>query len=224
MSEWHEGVLKDLTQRERRFIQDAPKYFMHGLLYAILGTLATFVFAFISIVSTLVVGVVAQAGGELIGYVVLALFFIVLLFLIFFVAGLINAMLSRSFWRANPPGGFKSYVGHGVALIFILVIFGIPNIAIDIFFPNLDFAVFIILAIPRIIVYAIIDGFLGRWIAYGFSDFPVATKSVASDGGITGTCPQCGVDTLVLIRHDIESKVAVCHGCGNPFDIPWPKE
>lgn len=213
-----------MAQRERRFIQDIPKYFMHGLLYAILGTLATMVFAAISMVSTILVGAIATVGGSLVGYVVLAIFFIVFLFLIFFVAGFINAMLSRSFWRANPPGGFKSYIAHGAALIFILVIFGIPNMAIDFFFPNLDFLVFIFLAIPRIIVYAIIDGFIGRWVAYGFSDFPVASKSVASEEGITGTCPQCGVDTLVFMRHDIESKVAVCQGCGNPFDIPWPSE
>jgi hypothetical protein len=182
------------------------------------------VFAFISLVSTIVVGAVAIAGGELVGYVILAVFFMVLLIVVFFVAGLINAMLARSFWRASPPGGFKSYTGHGAALMFILIIFGLPNIAVDYLFPNLDFASFLILAIPRIIIYAIIDGFLGRWIAYGFSKFPIATKSIVSGDDITGTCPQCGVDTIVTLREGIESKVVVCHGCSSPYEIPKPED
>ncbi|MHA2177738.1 MAG: hypothetical protein ACXAAK_05240, partial [Candidatus Thorarchaeota archaeon] len=71
-----------MAQRERRFIQDIPKYFIHGLLYAIIGTLATMVFAFISLVSTIVVGAVAIAGGELVGYVILTVFFMVLLIVV----------------------------------------------------------------------------------------------------------------------------------------------
>jgi uncharacterized membrane protein YoaK (UPF0700 family) len=213
-----------LTQEERKFTQDILRYFMHGLLYAIIGTLATMVLALVSMISTFVVGAIAVAGGELVGYVMLAVFFLVLLLLVFFVAGLINAMLSRSFWKATPPGGFKAYVGHGGLLILVLTIFGIPNMAIDVLLPNLDFMTFILLAIPRIIVYAIIDGYLGRWIAYGLSDFPKATKSTDTDDGISGTCPQCGVNTLVKMRQEFNSKVVVCHGCGIPYEILRPDE
>ena len=213
-----------MAQQERRFIHDIPRYFIHGLLYAIIGTLATMVLAFVSLISTIVVAAVAIAGGELVGYVMLAVFFLVLLLLVFFVAGLINAMLSRSFWKATPSGGFKAYVGHGALLILVLTIFGIPNMAIDVFLPNLDFMTFILLAIPRIIVYAIIDGYIGRWIAYGLSDFPKARRSMDTDDGVSGTCPQCGVNTIVKMREEFDSKVVVCHGCGIPFEIPRPKE
>jgi hypothetical protein len=213
-----------LAERERKFIQDLPKYFLHGLLYAIIGTLATIMFAVVTVISTIIIGAVAVAGGELVGYVVMALFFVVLLLLVFFVAGLINAMLSRSFWNAAPPGGFKSYTGHGAVLVILLVIFGIPNLAVDWLFPNLDFVTFLIVAIPRIVIYAIIDGYVGRWLAYGFSNFAVATKSVATDEGIVGTCPQCGVEMLVKIREESTEKVVLCKGCDVPFEIPRPEE
>ena len=211
-----------MAQRERRFIQDFPKYFLHGLLYAIIGTLATIMFSIITVISTIVIGAVAVAGGELVGYVILALFFVALLLLVFFVAGFINAMLARSFWNATPPSGFKSYTGHGAVLVFLFVIFGIPNMAIDWLFPNLDFMIFLIVAIPRIIIYAVIDGYVGRWLAYGFSDFGEATKSLVTDEGIIGTCPQCGVDMLVKMRPESDSKVIVCQGCKVPFEIPRP--
>jgi hypothetical protein len=218
------GGRKDLAEKERKFIQDIPKYFIHGLLYAIIGTLATMVFAVITVISTIIVGAVAMAGGELVGFVMLAVFFLVLLLLVFFVAGLINAMLSRSFWNATPPGGFKSYVGHGGVLVILLVIFGIPNMAIDWLFPNLDFLTFLVVAIPRIVIYSIIDGYVGRWVAYGLSDFAMATKSVVTDDGVRGTCPQCGVNTVVKMREETESKVVVCQGCNVPFEIPKPKQ
>ncbi|MGY5864529.1 MAG: hypothetical protein RTV41_07975 [Candidatus Thorarchaeota archaeon] len=213
-----------MAQKERRFIQDIPRYFIHGLLYAIIGTLATMVLALVTMISTIVVGAVAIAVGELVGYVMLAVFFLVLLLLVFFVAGLINAMLSRSFWKAIPSGGFKAYVGHGALLILVLTIFGIPNMAIDVFLPNLDFLIFVLLAIPRIIVYAIIDGYIGRWVAYGLSDFPVATKSMDTEDGVAGTCPQCGFNTIVKIREEFDNKLVTCQSCGTPFEIPKPEE
>lgn len=220
----HEGGQTDLAQKERKFTSDLPKYFIHGLLYAILGTLATIVFAFISLISTIVVGAVAGVGGEFVGFIVLVVFILFLLILVFFVAGLINASISRSFWSANPPKGLKSYAGHGAALVLVLTIFGLPNMAIDYFFPNLDFITFIIIAIPRIVIYAIIDGYIGRWIAYGFSNFPVASKVKEVGEGVSGTCPQCGVDTIVTMRDDVNNKVVTCHGCGNPFEIEWSEE
>lgn len=213
-----------MAERERRFIQDLPKYFLHGLLYAIIGTLATIMFAAITLISTIVVGAVAVAGGELVGFVIFALFFVGLLILVFFMAGLINAMLARSFWNAAPPGGVKSYTGHGAVLVFLLVIFGIPNLAVDWLLPNLDFMIFLIVAIPRIVIYAIIDGYIGRWLAYGFSNFAVATNSVATDEGIIGTCPQCGIDMIVKMREESEDKVVVCQGCNVPFEIPRPRD
>jgi len=218
------GGRKDLAERERGFIQDLPKYFMHGLLYAIIGTLATFMFAIVTMISTIIVGAIAVAGGELVGFVVFALFFIVLILLVFFVTGLINAVLSRSFWNATPPGGFKSYTGHGAVLVILLVLFGLPNMAIDLLFPNLDFVTFLGLAIPRIAIYSIIDGYVGRWVAYGFSNFAEATKSVSTDEGITGTCPQCGVDMLAKMRPEADNKVVVCKGCNVPFEIPRPRD
>ncbi|MFW9816216.1 MAG: hypothetical protein ACFFEW_09835 [Candidatus Thorarchaeota archaeon] len=213
-----------MAQKERTFIQDLPKYFMHGLFYAIIGTLATLMFAVIVLIETIIVGAIAVAAGELVGYVVLVLFFVVLLVLVFFVAGLINAVLSRSFWNATPPGGFKSYTGHGTVLIILLVIFGLPNMAIDWLFPNLDLVTFLIVAVPRIVIYSIIDGYVGRWLAYGFSNFAEATKSVATEEGIVGTCPQCGVDMLVKIRAESAEKVVVCQGCNVPFEIPRPNQ
>lgn len=220
----HEGGQTNLAQKERKFTSDLLKYFIHGLLYAIIGTLATIVFAVISLISTIVVGAVAGFAGEFVGYIVLTVFVLFLLILVFFVAGLINTSLSRSFWRANPPKGLKSYTGHGAALVLILTIFGLPNMAIDYFFPNLDFITFLIIAIPRIVIYAIIDGYLGRWIAYGFSNFPVASKTRNVKDGISGTCPQCGVDTIVTMKDDVNSRVVTCHGCGNPFEIQWSEE
>ncbi|MFX1482957.1 MAG: hypothetical protein ACFFCP_07190 [Promethearchaeota archaeon] len=208
-----------MSQTERRFIQDVPKYFIHGLLYSIIGTLAAIVFSLISVIATLIVATVATVGGTLIGYVVLGLFFIILLFLVLFTAGLINAALARSFWKANPPSGFKSYVGHGAALVFLLIIFGLPNMAIDFVFPNLDFVTFVILAIPRLVIYAIIDGFVGRWVSYGFSTFPTASKTEHTEEGIVGTCPRCGVDTVIKMRYTTESKTILCPSCGEPFEI-----
>ncbi len=224
MSMGHEGDQKDLAKRERKFTKDLPKYFIHGLLYAILGTLAKIVFAVLSTVATLIVVAVSGFWGLLLGYIVLSGFLVVLLIVIFFVTGLINTRLAKSLWKANPPKGFKSRVGHGIVLVFILFIFGLPNLAIDYIFPDLDIIIFIVIAIPRVVIFAIIDGFLGRWIAYGFSDFPKASKSLNTGDGIVGTCPKCRAETIVLMQQEMESKFVVCHGCGNPFDIPWPED
>ena len=213
-----------MAKKERKFIKDLPKYFIHGLLYAILGTLATILFSIISTVATLIVVAVAGFWGLELGYIALSGFLVVLLIVIFIITGYINTRLARSLWKANPPSRLKSLIGHGIVLVFIVFIFGLPNMAIDYFFPDLDYIILIVIAIPRVVIFAIIDGFLGRWIAYGFSDFPEASKSVDTVDGIIGTCPKCSAETIVLMQQEEESRFVVCHGCGNPFDIPWPED
>lgn len=213
-----------MAKKERKFTKDLPKYFIHGLFYVVLGTLAQIGFTFISTVATLIVIAVAGFWGLVLGYIVRSGFFVVLLIVIFLVTGYINTRLAKSLWKANPPNRFKSLIGHGIVMIFIVFIFGLPNMAIDYFFPDLDYIILIIIAIPRIVIFAIIDGFLGRWIAYGFSDFPEASKSVDTGDGIIGTCPRCNAETIVLMQQEEESRFVVCHGCGNPFDIPWPED
>lgn len=207
---------------ERKFMADLPRYFVHGLLYSGLSAVGSTILAIITLGIVIAVSSVSVITGELVGWVVAAFLMLLLFIVALLILGLVNSILSRLFWKAAPSMKWKSLIGHGGAMLFLLFIFGIPAIVLDFLVPPTDLGVYLAILIPRVLIYAIIYGYTGKFVSFGFSTIPAALESSAAPAGTLATCPECAVETLCVIRDQADSKVINCTNCGKPFEVFKP--
>jgi hypothetical protein len=148
---------------------------------------------------------------------------IILLIFALLILGLVNTMLSSFIWRSMAPTQWKSLIGHGGLMLVLLGIFGIPALILDYYVPATDVALLVAVTIPRVIIYAIIYGYTGKFVSYGFSTIPAAPEVSVAPAGLLATCPECFVETLCTVREDSTSKVITCTNCGKPYEVFKPE-
>jgi hypothetical protein len=134
------------------------KYFVHGILFSIIGL----VFGFgssgilmvlvqldtIFFISPPVVWLARWGIGLLIGFVVL-----------FFFMGGLNSMLTGFIWHVSIKTDWKTVLVHGLALSIAFIMVHIPSIVISPAAPS------IVTVVVLFIAYAFVDGFVARHIA-----------------------------------------------------------
>lgn len=117
------------------------KYFLHGVSFS----LFMLVLGLVWVVLLLMLAAVGFIIGLIIGLVVL-----------FILVGGLNSFLTDMIWGIPIKTDWKSLLAHGFALIFVLLIAGIPGFLVTMFVPGL------VTTALRFIIYAFIDGFLGK--------------------------------------------------------------
>ncbi|MDH4213038.1 MAG: hypothetical protein OEV85_03875 [Candidatus Thorarchaeota archaeon] len=174
--------------REKSFMQDFMKYFIHGALYSVLAVFGVFL---LSLIGTLflAMAVIAEVatGSNLVGWILVVVMLGSAFFLGMIIIGFINVQLSRRIWKVKPSTKIKSLFGHGGILALLMFVAGIPTLLFDYLYSNPDILVLVSIAIPRFIIYATIDGYLGRFIGIGFSDIPIASRIVPLQDSIITT-------------------------------------
>jgi hypothetical protein len=166
--------------RERSFKQDFTKYFIHGVLYSVLAILGSLLLSFIGGIlfgSAAVIELVT--GSAIMGWILVVLIIGIVFFLSMVFIGFSNVQLSKRIWKTKPAINFKSLFGHGGVLTSLIFLFGIPTFIIDYFYPNPDILILIGIAIPRFIVYAVVYGYIGRFVGIGYSDVPISSGVVS---------------------------------------------
>lgn len=206
------------AKTERGFIADLPKYFLHGLLYSIISAVAVSILDVLSTGFALVITPIATIGSDIVAWIVAVVLLFFLLVISLLVAAIINTYLSVTFWRVSSPMNWKSLIGHGGTFTVLLFIFGLPAFALDIVFQGNETA-YLLMLVPRIVIYAVVYGYTGRFVALGFGDVPPATNVSQAPAGLLATCPSCGIDTLCRMQDDEDTKVISCTNCGLPFEV-----
>jgi hypothetical protein len=134
------------------------KYFVHGILFSIIGLVLSFeslgilmVFVLLGsifFISTPVIWLAGWSIGLLIGFVVL-----------FFFMGGLNSMLTGFIWHVSIKTDWKTVLVHGLALSIAFIAVHIPSIVISPAAPS------IVTVVVLFIAYAFVDGFVARHIA-----------------------------------------------------------
>ncbi len=207
---------------ERGFFADLPKYFLHGILYAIVTAVAGSVVSAIGAGFSMILVPVSAAAGDIVGWILAIILLVLLLGFSLLVVGVINAYLSATFWKVSSPMNWKSLIGHGGALVLLLFLFGTPAMLLDFFLFGVDPMILILILLPRVVIYSLIYGYTGRFVALGFGEVPVAISVTNVPAGLLSTCPNCDVETLCKLAEDEESKVITCTNCGLPFEVLRP--
>lgn len=207
---------------ERSFFADLPKYFLHGIIYAIVTAVAGTIVGSIGGVFSMILVPITLAAGQLVGWILAIVLLILLLAFSLLVIGIINTYLSVTFWKVSSPMNWKSLIGHGGVLVLLLFLFGLPALLLDFLLIGLDPFILILILVPRVVIYSIIYGYTGRFVALGFGDVRVAIDVIKVPAGLLSTCPNCGVETLCKMSKDEEAKVISCTNCGLPFEVLRP--
>lgn len=126
------------------------RYFIHGFAYSILmlilGVLWAVTFAVLLVI------------GSFIG-------FIIGLLVLFVLVGGLNSLLTDIIWSVHVKTGWTTILVHGLVLVIVLVIAGIPQLIVNLYVaPNLP------TQIALFIIYAFIDGFVARKIGEQFEE------------------------------------------------------
>ncbi|TFF91580.1 hypothetical protein EU545_03560 [Candidatus Thorarchaeota archaeon] len=210
------------AKTERGFVGDLPKYFVHGIIYSIIAAAAASILGALSAAFASVLAVVTGIGGDIAAWIVAIVLLVVLLVVTLLIIGIINSYLSATFWRISSPMNWKSLIGHGAAFAFAMLIFGLPAFIVDFVFQE-NPTLLVVLLIPRILIYSVIYGYTGRFVALGFGDVPVATSVSKAPAGLLAACPSCGIETLCRMYEEENMKVISCTNCGLPFEVSRPE-
>ncbi len=158
------------------------KYFIHGLafavLYFILAIIWAFIFAFLVII------------GSFLGFII----GIVILF--FFVGGL-NTFLTQLIWSAHIRSDWLSLFIHGLGLFFVLLIVSLPMF----FLFGTPYG--LVLSIVLFLLYALIDGFIAKNIAFALREHP---KPILSE---TNVPPDRATDQNIEIASEPKKESTV---------------
>jgi hypothetical protein len=71
-------------------------------------------------------------------------------------------------------------------------------------------------------VYIVINGYISRFVGYGFSNIKRSESVTPEIEGFVGICPTCGTENLCGIHDGMEHTLATCHHCKTPFDAYRP--
>jgi hypothetical protein len=129
---------------EEGYPRRVTKYFIHGIAYSAIMTVLVFVWV--------LVAVLLVAVGSLIG-------FIIGVILLFMVLGGLNCFLTVTIWSISTKTAWTSLLGHGLALLVVLIIAHIPGFLINLTVPSLA------TTIVLFIVYGFVDGFVAKNVA-----------------------------------------------------------
>lgn len=133
--------------------QDIPRLLLHGFAFWVVFGPASLIWIPLIAISLLV-------GG------ILGLILILLAQLIF--AGAINLGLARYLWEIHCKDDWKNLLAHGFLLLFVLDAIMLITFVVNITAIQINEALFILLQLLQLIVYAPIYGIAGQWIALQF--------------------------------------------------------
>jgi len=126
------------------------RYFIHGFAYSILMLILGIFWA----VTFAVLLVIGSFIGFIIGLVVLLV-----------LVGGLNSFLTDIIWSVHVKTGWMTILVHGLVLVIALVIAGIPQLIVNLYFaPNLPTQIVFFL------FYAFIDGLVARKIGEQFEE------------------------------------------------------
>jgi hypothetical protein len=162
------------------------KYFVHGILFSILGLVLGFVWLGILIVLVVLGSII----GLVIGFVVL-----------FFFMGGLNSMLTGFIWHVSIKTDWKTVLVHGLVLSIAFLIVHIPSIVISLAAPS------IITVVVLFITYAFVDGFVARRVAslWQMAETPLE---------MVGETPKAFLTSCVKCGKDIPIAAETCPYCG----------
>lgn len=120
------------------------RYFLHGIVFSLLWIVLMFAWAVFFVFLVMIGWLI----GLVIGIIVLLLF-----------AGGLNIFLSGLIWSLNVKSGWLSILSHGLVLLLLEAIAGIPAIIVELAVPNLA------TTITVFVVYCFVDGFIARNVA-----------------------------------------------------------
>jgi hypothetical protein len=149
------------------------KYFVHGILFSILGLVFVFVWAWVFVVLVLF----GSFLGLLIGFLVL-----------FLMMGWLNSVITGFVWHIPIKTNWTTVLIHGFVLSIVFVIVHIPSLFLSLGFPS---AVMVILLL---IVYAFVDGFIARRIAGIWQRKEAPEMVVETPKTFLKSCVNCGKD------------------------------
>lgn len=190
---------------ERSIIQDLPKLFAQGFLLTLIFGLGSFFWIFFLAIFI--------ALGSIFGLVIGIMAMLIL-------AGWINMGLSGYFWSIDAKPDWKALLGHGLALLVLIVVVGIPILIVNFIRATLDLTLYILLQFLFLIVYTPIYGFIGRFVALHFEKGKVYDMGKPSKTARRAKCPNCAA-TYFYDESSVDSQGKIqCQNCGTRFNFP----
>ena len=206
--EANEKQSKSISERVMR-------YFAHGILWSIL-------------LSVLVIGWVVILGpmvffglfiGLIVGFIIL-----------FYAMGYLNKILASIIWHEHVNGEWKSLVFHGFLTFLILLFVHLPfGVAVNVAFSSMP--PLLASAIPTLLVYPSIDGFIAKSIGDTFVVEPDKERRyfpriAHPDSGKSAereplnVCPYC--QNLFPYKEEeiAEDGTVTCRHCGSTIKDP----
>jgi hypothetical protein len=125
------------------------RYFLHGIAFSLLF----FVLVFFGVFLTFFLVTIGSWLGLIIGIV-----------FILFLMGALNVGLTEIIWGTMIGTSLKSILAHGILLLILLVLAGLPSSLVRNISPGLT------TTIIMFVIYCFIDGFIARKVALIFEE------------------------------------------------------
>lgn len=125
------------------------RYFLHGIVFSLLF----FILVFFGVFLTLFLVIIGSWLGLIIGIV-----------FILFLIGALNVGLTEIIWGTIVGTGLIRLLAHGVLLLILLVLAGLPSSLVRNISPGLA------TTIIMFVIYCFIDGFIARKVALIFEE------------------------------------------------------
>ena len=125
------------------------RYFLHGIVFSLLF----FVLVFFGVFLTFFLVIIGSWLGLIIGIV-----------FILFLMGALNVGLTEIIWGTIVGAGLLRLLVHGVLLLILLVLAGLPSSLVSYISPGLA------TTIIMFVIYCFIDGFIARKVALIFEE------------------------------------------------------
>lgn len=190
---------------EESFIMQLGRYWVHGILYSILGGIALIPTFVVLLFFTLFIGII----GLILGLVVVFLAF-----------GWVNKMIAGFIWKMECRGSWQSLTGHGLGLFFVILVLGIPVLFVEVFFLYNPLLYYIISYGPVTILY----GAAAKYVASYFKETEGSVITMPGSRGVSKapmtTCPYCNA---VFPYREIDLSLegtAPCRTCGAIIQDP----
>jgi hypothetical protein len=125
------------------------RYFLHGIVFSLLF----FVLVFFGVFLTFFLVIIGSWLGLMIGIV-----------FILFLMGALNVGLTEIIWGTMVGAGLLRLLAHGVLLLILLVLAGLPSSLVRNISPGLT------TTIIMFVIYCFIDGFIAKKVALIFEE------------------------------------------------------
>jgi len=128
------------------------RYFVHGLAFSCLVSLALIIWLFIGVSLVVVTPFLTLIGI----FIALIVSFALLLVML----GGLNATLTESIWHVPIDQSWSHVVVHSILLMLMLIIVGIPAAVADFLVPSW------VTSVTLFIIYGFVDGFVAKEVAF----------------------------------------------------------